>query len=117
MPRKIKYTNQYKRAFKRCMKRNNFPVKELKAIMQILVTRPFTYDEVYQHKVHKLEDSRKYKGCWELHIKNRNDDNLLVYQLLGNSVKFEDILVEFEDVGTHSDLYGSIVDLDDIVCL
>lgn len=117
MPRKIKYTNQYKRAYKRCMKRGNFPVNDLKSIMQILMTRPFTQEEVYQHKVHKLENSRKYKGCWELHIKNRNDDNLLIYQLVGNSVKFEDILVELNDVGTHSDCFGSIVNPDDIVVL
>lgn len=115
--RKIKTTKQYKKSYKRCLKRGGFPLQAFEYISQILVTRPFTQDEVYNYKVHKLQNSRKYKDCWELHIDGSSGDWLLIYKLLGDSVRFEDVIVEYNDIGTHSDCFGEIDLTDDLVIL
>jgi mRNA interferase YafQ len=82
------YSNQFKRDYKRSMKRN----------LDITLL-----DKVIRDLIHEIPLDRKYKdhpltgnyaGCRECHIK---PDWLLIYQI-GNGV------IVFERTGTHADL-------------
>ena len=92
-------------------------MRKLYDILNILATRGFTNDEIRKFKVHQLHDNKKYKQCMELHIGGMTSDWLLIYHIEQNSVKFEDILIELEDTGTHSELFSSENGYDELVWL
>ena len=111
MGRKIEYTAHYLRAVKRC-KKKHMNLKLLHDVEDILATRPFTQDEIIQYNVHNL--SGRFSGYSELHIGNKHSDWLLLYRIVGNSVKFEDTYVVLEDTGTHDECL-STSDVDDVL--
>lgn len=79
---------------------------QLDSILKILALRPFTDEERIKYKVHHLHNDRKYQNCDELHIGGRNSDWLLIYHVSGNTIYFDDTIVELENTGTHSDCFG-----------
>lgn len=87
----IIYTGQFKKSFKRCVKRGLNQEILIKAldILQREGTLPKEYSP------HKLQG--KYKGCWECHLQ---PDWLLVWKQ--NDSILELIMV---DTGSHSDLF------------
>lgn len=87
----------------------------LDKIEDILVSRPFTQDEIVKYKVHKL--SGKWSGYMELHIGHKRSDWLLVYRIEGDTVVFEDTYVVLENTGTHDECLGSTQDNNDLVWL
>lgn len=106
MMRTLKPTKRYKKAFQKCKKRG-YNMRKLYDILNIIATREFKDDEIYALKVHALNNDRRYTDCMELHIGGRNSDWLLIYHIQGDSVKFEDMLVELENTGTHADCFES----------
>ncbi|MBS7411118.1 MAG: type II toxin-antitoxin system YafQ family toxin [Candidatus Limisoma sp.] len=87
----IEYTTQFRRSFKKCIKRGLDPnvFKQAISILQSSGVLPTKY------KPHKL--SGKYAGFWECHLQPDwlliwlQDDKRLVLQLI--------------DTGSHSDLF------------
>lgn len=104
--RTLKPTKRYKRAFEKCKSRH-YKLDLLYQILDILVSRDFTPEERRFYKVYQLHDNTRYRGCNELHIGGRNSDWLLIYHIEGNSIKFDDMIIELEDTGTHSDCFGA----------
>ncbi|MDE6082865.1 MAG: type II toxin-antitoxin system YafQ family toxin [Muribaculaceae bacterium] len=89
---KVIRTSQFKKAFKRCLKRN-LDIKAFEEVIGILATSgtlPIKY------KPHKL--SSKYKNAWECHIAS---DWLLVWEQEDDTLTL--ILI---DTGSHSDIFG-----------
>lgn len=103
MRRRLEYTAHYIRAVKRCEKKH-MNLELLHDVEDILATRAFTKDEIVQYNVHKL--SGKFSGYHELHIGNRRSDWLLLYRIVGDTVRFEDTYVVLEDTGTHDECLG-----------
>lgn len=89
---KIFKTNNFKKSFKRCLKRgmNIQAFEEVISILSSTGTLPPKY------KPHKL--SAKFEFAWECHIEN---DWLLVWQQ-----KEEDLILMLIDTGSHSDIFG-----------
>lgn len=112
MGRKVEYTSRYLRAVKTC-KKKHLDLKPLREIETILATRPFTKDEIVQYKVHNL--SGNFSGCTELHIGHKRSDWLLIYRVVGDTVKFEDTYVVLENTGTHDECFGDIHIVDGLV--
>ncbi len=94
MPKlKIIYEGQFKRDYKRAVKRGLNPDKLSEIVSMIADMKPLPP----QNKDHKLETSRNYKNMRECHIES---DWLLVYQIL------KDVLIlRLVRTGTHSDLF------------
>ena len=91
MKYRVKFTNQFKKSYKRCMKRGLNP-QDFMAVVQILAE---TGKLPAQYRPHKL--SGRFQGAWECHIQpnwlliwQQNDDELLLLLL---------------DTGTHSDIF------------
>ena len=82
-------TNQFKKDYKKCLKRKCIEQK----IIDVLTYLSETGTVPDKYKPHKL--SGNYKGFWECHIES---DWLLIWELLENEIK----LVR---TGTHSDLF------------
>ncbi|WP_372947998.1 type II toxin-antitoxin system YafQ family toxin [Mariniphaga sp.] len=87
----LSFTNQFKRDFKTCKKRN-FPIFELQTIFGLLETGELL---PAKYKSHKL--SGNYAGCWECHIK---PDWLLIWE---KDTKQKEI--KLIRTGTHTDLF------------
>lgn len=104
MSRILQLSNRYIRGRKRCKKRG-CNMKLLDDIETILSTRSFTDREIVKYKVHNLSGS--LKGFQELHLGNRCSDWVVIYQISGNHVKFEDTIVTMYDTGTHKDCFGA----------
>ena len=88
----ILFSNQFKRSYKKCLKRgcNKALFEEVITLLAETGTLPSKY------KPHKL--SGEWKGFWECHIQ---PDWLLVWE----QHDMELILI-LTDTGTHSDLFG-----------
>lgn len=89
---KVVRTSQFKKAFKRCIKRN-LNIKTFEEVLGILAatgTLPAKY------RPHKL--SSKFNYAWECHIE---PDWLLIWEQEDNTLTL--ILI---DTGTHSDIFG-----------
>ncbi len=106
MMRTLKPTKRYKKAFEKC-KKHGYNMQKLYDVLNIIASRDFSNDEIYKYKVHYLNNDKRYTGCIELHIGGRSSDWLLIYHIQGNTVKFEDMLVELENTGTHADCFES----------
>lgn len=85
------YTGQFKRSFKKCVKRG-LNVKTFTDALDILQEKGSLPPEYRPHKL-----TGQYSGCWECHLE---PDWLLIWRQ--DDVVLELILV---DTGTHSDLF------------
>lgn len=85
------YTGQFKRSFKKCIKRG-LNVKTFTDALDILQEKGSLPHEYRPHKL-----TGQYSGCWECHLE---PDWLLIWRQ--DDVVLELILV---DTGTHSDLF------------
>jgi len=87
----VKYTGQFKKSLKRCVKRG-LDVKVFTDTLDILQS---TGELPVQYKAHKLVGD--YAGCWECHMQ---PDWLLIWRQ--NDTELELVLI---DTGSHSDLF------------
>ncbi|MGM9709600.1 MAG: type II toxin-antitoxin system YafQ family toxin [Prevotella sp.] len=85
------YTGQFKRSFKKCVKRG-LNVKTFTDALDMLQEKGSLPPEYRPHKL-----TGQYSGCWECHLE---PDWLLIWRQ--DDVVLELILV---DTGTHSDLF------------
>ena len=92
MKYEVYYSNQFKRSFKKCIKRG-CDIKLFEEVVCILVETG-TLPEKY--KPHKL--SGNWSGFWECHIQS---DWLLIWEQ-----REKELILIFTDTGTHSDLFG-----------
>lgn len=88
----ILFTNQFKRSYKKCMKRGRD-----KALLEKVITLLAESGTLPpQYKSHKL--SGKWSGFWECHIQS---DWLLIWEQ-----RDTELVLILTDTGTHSDLFG-----------
>ena len=90
---KVKYRSQFKKDYKRALKRGLDP-EALRIVIDKLINNEIL-DAKYRD--HQLVDSRKYKGVRECHIQN---DWLLIYYS-----DQENLILTLVRTGTHSDLF------------
>jgi mRNA interferase YafQ len=88
----IKTTSQFRKAYRKCIKRG-LDIQKLDFVLNMLVNGD---DLPSSYRRHKL--SGKYKDCWECHV---DPDWLLVW--MENNQELVLLLV---DTGSHSDLFG-----------
>ena len=88
----ILFSNQFKRSYKKCLKRgyNKALFEEVVTLLAETGTLPARY------KAHKLVG--EWKGLWECHIQ---PDWLLIWEQ-----REEELVLILTDTGTHSDLFG-----------
>lgn len=94
---KYKYTvdttNDFKKDYRRIIKQGK-KIDKIKSVIDKLACGE-KLDSKY--KDHKLNDSKKYKDCRELHIE---PDWLLVYRIIE-----DELILLLLDTGSHSDLF------------
>ena len=90
---RIEFTGQFKKDYKRAVKRGCDP-KELETVITLLANEQ-PLPEKYRD--HALADSRNYKDMRECHIE---PDWLLVYKIFR-----ETLILRLIRTGSHSDLY------------
>lgn len=88
----IRYSNLFKRSFKKCLKRGCDEDKFRKVITILSESGSLPT----KYRPHKLKGA--YKDCWECHI---TPDWLLVWEQ-----KDDELLLILIDTGSHSDLFG-----------
>ena len=88
----ILFSNQFKRSYKKCLKRGYD-----KALFEKVVTLLAETGTLPQHyKAHKL--TGQWKGFWECHIQ---PDWLLIWEQ-----RETELVLILTDTGTHTDLFG-----------
>lgn len=92
MKYEIYYSNQFKRSFKKCIKRG-YDVKLFEEVVSILAETGML---PAKYKPHKL--SGNWGGLWECHIQ---PDWWLIWEQRDN-----ELILILTDTGTHSDLFG-----------
>jgi len=90
MSKNIRYTTQFKKDFKLCIKRG-YNMQQIKSIMKLLESGKQLFEK---NKDHNLTGN--CVNCRECHIQS---DWLLIYQLFDNDIIFV-------RTGTHSDLFS-----------
>ena len=90
MSKNVRYTTQFKKDFKLCIKRGS-NMQQIKSIMKLLESGKQLFEK---NKDHNLTGN--YVNCRECHIQS---DWLLIYQLFDNDIIFV-------RTGTHSDLFS-----------
>lgn len=88
----VRYSNLFKKSFKKCLKRG-CKQDDFQKVLSILAECGSLPPE---YRPHKLKG--KYKECWECHI---NPDWLLVWEQYDT-----ELILILVDTGTHSDLFG-----------
>lgn len=88
----VRYSNLFKKSFKKCLKRG-CKQDDFRKVLSILAECDSLPPE---YRPHKLKG--KYKECWECHI---NPDWLLVWEQYDT-----ELILILVDTGTHSDLFG-----------
>ena len=91
MKYKIRYSNLFKKSYKRCIKRG-FREEDFRETLLLLAENGSLPQKYRPHKL-----SGKYNGLWECHI---NSDWLLVWEQSD-----EELVLVLIDTGTHSDLF------------
>ena len=88
----IYFSNQFKRSYKRCLKRgyDKALFEKVVTILSETGTLPANY------RPHKL--TGQWKGLWECHI---HPDWLLIWEQRDN-----ELILILTDIGTHADLFG-----------
>lgn len=89
----IKYTNDFKKNYKK-IKKQGKDVEKLKVIVSKLANG-VELEEKYKN--HMLTNSKHYKNCGECHIE---PDWLLVYQYINNQ-----LILVLVATGSHSELF------------
>ena len=89
----IRRSSQFKKDFKKCIKRG-LKLEEFKKVVELL-QKGAALPEKYLD--HPLQPSRLYKNCRELHIE---PDWLLIYKYSNESV-----ILYLVRTGSHSDLF------------
>lgn len=92
----VKYSNQFKKNFKKIIKQGK-NIDELKKVIDKLANNE-ELDATYNN--HKLKDDKYYKNCWECHLGTTRSDWLLVYQYDNNN-----LIVLLVNTGSHSELF------------
>ena len=90
---KVVYSAKFKKSLKNILKQGK-NIDELKDVVDKLV---FKEELDQKYKNHKLIDDKKYKNCYECHIR---PDWLLIYQYNDNM-----LLLLLTDTGSHRDLF------------
>ncbi len=90
----LEVTNQFKKDFKRCIKRG-LPIAKIQEAMRLLVADGFLPTEFRPHKL-----TGNYAGKWECHINGRNSDWLLVWEQ--NDTTLTLLMLR---TGTHADIF------------
>ena len=90
---KIKTTHQFEKDYKLCKKQGK-NIKKLKFVVNLLKCRE-TIPEKY--KDHKLENSKEFASCRELHIE---PDWLLVYRITET-----ELILTLVRTGSHSHVF------------
>ena len=108
--RSIKTSKKYEKSRKRLSKRGK-DLAILDSMIEILANRNLTSVEIKKYNDHPLKGN--YAGYRELHLINAVSDWLLIYRIIGNSIEIDDTILELNNTGSHSDLYGSA----DLICL
>lgn len=88
----ITRTNEFKRSFKRCLKRG-LDINEFQTVINLLIQDGRLPDKYRPHKL-----SARYANAWECHI---NPDWLLIWQQ--NDTDLTLLLI---NTGSHSDLFS-----------
>ena len=88
----VVYSAKFKKSLKRILKQGK-NIDELKDVLDKLAFKE-ELDSKYRN--HKLIDDKKYKNCYECHIR---PDWLLIYQYNDN-----ELLLLLMNTGSHSDL-------------
>ena len=88
----VVYSAKFKKSLKRILKQGK-NIDELKDVLDKLAFKE-ELDPKYRN--HKLIDDKKYKNCYECHIR---PDWLLIYQYNDN-----ELLLLLMNTGSHSDL-------------
>ncbi len=90
----LEVTNQFKKDFKRCIKRG-LPVEKIKTAMKLLES---TGSLPPEYRPHKLVG--QYAGKWECHIGGQNSDWLMVWDQ--NDTELTLLMLR---TGSHSDIF------------
>ncbi len=93
MKYKISYTSKFKQQYKK-IKKQGKDLNKLDKIINKLINGE-TLDVKYKN--HILQNSRKFKNCYECHIE---PDWLLVYQYFNDK-----LIIVLIETGSHSDLF------------
>ena len=88
----LRYTGEFKRSLKRCLKRG-YDEQLLTDVLNILAREGRLPEKYRPHILHG-----QYEGYWECHIA---PDWLLVYKIHANL-----LILELTRTGTHADLFG-----------
>ena len=88
----LKFTGEFKRSLKRCLKRG-YNESLLVEVLNILVAKGYLPEKYRPHILHG-----DYDGYWECHI---TSDWLLVWDQ-----NDEELILLMTNTGTHSDLFG-----------
>ena len=88
----IRYTGEFKRSLKRCLKRG-YDEQLLTEVLYILTNKGKLPQKYLPHILHG-----QYEGFWECHITN---DWLLVW-----NQNDKELILMMTNTGTHSDLFG-----------
>ena len=92
MSYQIQYTGQFKKSYKKCIKRGYDPNIFKKAIT--ILSETGSLPNMY--KPHRLHGN--YEGFWECHLQS---DWLLVW--MQND---QELILILTDIGTHTDIFG-----------
>ena len=91
---KVVYSKKFKKNLQRMLKQGK-NIDELEKIILKLANK----EELdFKYKNHKLIDDKKYKNCYECHIR---PDWLLIYQYYEN-----ELLLLLINTGSHSNLFN-----------
>ena len=89
---KVKFTSQFKKAFKKIQKQG----KNIQEIMDVINTLSKGEELDVKYKNHNLIDNKYFKDCCECHIR---PDWLLVYRY-----NHDELILFMVDTGSHSDI-------------
>lgn len=92
MKYKLKFTGEFRRSLKRCLKRG-YDEQLLKEVLNTLAKEGCLPEKYHPHLLHG-----QYEGYWECHI---TPDWLLVWVQ-----DHQELLLLMTNTGTHSDLFG-----------
>lgn len=92
MKYRLKFTGEFKRSLKRCLKRG-YDEQLLTEVLDILVEKGRLPEKYRPHILHG-----QYDGYWECHIQ---PDWLLIWDRKEN-----ELVLLMVDTGTHADLFG-----------
>ncbi len=90
----LRVTNQFKKDFRRCIKRG-LPIAKIQEAMRLLETTGFLPSDFKPHKL-----TGKYAGTWECHINGRNSDWLMVWEQDDTALTL--LMLR---TGSHSDIF------------